>query len=89
MSPWRDVPQPRYVPSLYTGFAGTAGVGAGAAEAAGSSMDWTGEPGLCAVTGAAVTGAIGIVGIVSALFGSGVGSIRALVAPVSGTELPE
>ena len=36
MSPWRDVPQPVYAPSLYTGFAGTTGAAGAAAATAGA-----------------------------------------------------
>ena len=61
MSPCREVPQPRYVPSLYCGFAGAGGGGAGAtgacsATAAGSSATGAGSD---AVAGGRVSGTTG------------------------------
>src|SRR6187551_2016952 len=37
MSPWRDVPHPKYVPSLYCGFTTSGTTGAGVAAACSSS----------------------------------------------------
>ena len=64
ISPWREVPQPKYVPSLYCGFGGAGGAGTdvagtGSATAAGNSAARAGNDGVgAAISGSTVTAGV-------------------------------
>ena len=78
MSPWRDVPRPRYTPSLYDVFATdfAAGAATGAAAGAGAAVD-TGvgavSVGAAVETGADGIGALGVAACVTTADGTTAG----------------